>query len=247
MTTVYMSITGFIIKVLSIIAPSLVRKLCPVTIRTVYLDDPPYAIAFDDTIKPAIYRYKRLRDIDKKEPIVWVQKAQLRFFVTNNTEHEVLLHGISVDKKVIDSNLQSCLQFIQQGFKQIASFEINLDSEDVKPSRIQFVDYQRVLTEGFFKHEVLSIQAKEQEVVDLTLLSDKEFIETTIILEFLIDSKIKRKKLKKKALIVPLKKIRPNEKYWRIHSDGREFGKFDINDDLHLLDSDVTRAPWRNS
>ena len=51
MMSIYFTVAGFFVKALSIVAPPLAKKICPVSLRTYYLDDPPYTIAFDDAIK----------------------------------------------------------------------------------------------------------------------------------------------------------------------------------------------------
>ena len=56
------------------------------------------------------------------------------------------------------------------------------------------------------------------------------------IINFLIDGKLKSRELKKKVFITPLREIPANERYWRIHLDGREFNKFKPDEDLNLRD-----------
>ena len=236
MMSIYFTVAGFFVKALSIVAPPLAKKICPVSLRTYYLDDPPYTIAFDDAIKPAVNRYKRLRDIAKGDLIVWVEKAQLRICATNNTEKEVLIKGIRIVKKPLKAELRSSLSFVPQGYKQITFFEIDLDDVEAKPRKIEFVDHERKPTEDVFRYEVLTIESKEQEVIDLTLFSSNDSLEVDVILDFLIDGKLKSRELKKKVFITPLREIPANERYWRIHLDGREFNKFKPDEDLNLRD-----------
>ncbi|MEI3231149.1 MAG: hypothetical protein V8S24_07890 [Gordonibacter pamelaeae] len=66
------------------------------------------------------------------------------------------------------------------------------------------MDHERKPTEDFFRYEVLTIESKEQEVIDLTLFSSNDSLEVDVILDFLIDGKLKSRELKKKVFITPL-------------------------------------------
>ena len=201
-------------------------RLKPVKIEYMPLNCAPYTIAFDEEQKPFTHRYRKLSEIAELERIVWVDVAEYKLWIGNNSNRSVMLEDISIITSLDEGSIKSALKFIPQGTKRITVLSFDLGLRNAKAvQKCQDFDNEKTVCEDYFRDNQFEICPGETGVLLLSYSAGSEYISFEPTLHFRAASGRRFAFSLEKSFIIPQSLIPDEHCYWRVWLDGRAFGK----------------------